>query len=123
MKSMGQTELGELARRLEAANVVGLDLREAVVKALRESFPDAAAAGLVADDIAASTDAIVTMVVVALPGWHFSIHGRARRDPGSWRCSLRRSDVLDDDEIVGLGEARHLNLAVLAAVVRVAAGR
>jgi hypothetical protein len=48
------------------------------------------------------------------------MHGRARLD-GPWRCSLRRSDTRDDDEILGLGEARTLNLAVLAAVVRLAA--
>jgi hypothetical protein len=118
---MARTGLEELAARVEDASVLDTDLKRAVEKALRESFPDAAAAGLVPDGIVHSTDAIVALVVSALPGWHFSIHGRARPDVGPWRCSLRRSDVLDDDETLGLGEARDLNLAVLAAVVRVAA--
>ena len=109
-----------LAKRVEATSYADAGLTTEVAEALRGSFPVAAAAGQVPDDIAASTDAIVALVIAALPGWHFSIHGRARPS-GAWRCSLRRSDVRDDDEMLGVGEAQTLALATLAAVLRVAA--
>ncbi len=107
-----------LAKRVEATSYADPGLTAEVAEALRGSFP--AAAGQIPDDIAASTDAIVELVIAALPGWHFSVHGRARPS-GAWRCSLRRSDVRDDDEMLGVGEAQTLALATLAAVLRVAA--
>lgn len=118
---MTQSEREELAKKVEAASNAVLDLTATVAKALRASFPDAAAAGQIPDNIATSTDAVVALVNAALPGWYLSIHGRARTAAGAWRCSLRRSDVRDDDEMLGVGEAHTLTLAMLAAVLRVAA--
>ena len=100
-----------------------IELTAAALRGLRAAFPVEAAAGRLPDDMAISSDGIVELVIGALPGWHFNIHGRARHSPGSWSCSLRRSDLLDDDEILGTGEARSLHQAVLAAVIRVAAWR
>jgi hypothetical protein len=113
--------LEDLAKRVENSGNADLDLPADVASALRASFPDAASDGPIRDDIATSTDAVVAQVIAALPGWHFSIHGRARTTAGAWRCTLRRSDVRDDDETIGVGEAHSLNLAILAAMLRVAA--
>ena len=118
---MPRTDLEDLAKRVEAVSSADLNLSASVAGALREWFPNATSAGPIPDDIATSTDAIVAQVIAALPGWHFSIHGRARTTSGAWRCTLRRSDVRDDDEAIAVGEARSLNLAVLAAVLRAAA--
>ena len=120
---MPQKDLLELARRIEAAPVMTADLANAALHALRASFPGEAAAGQVPDTAVYATDAIIALVVAALPGWHFSIHGRARPGVGPWSCTLRRSDVLDDDEILGTGEAPALSQALLVAVLRVAALR
>jgi hypothetical protein len=119
---MPRIDLEKLAKRVEAAGSADPDLSANVASALREWFPSAASAGPIPDDIATSTDAIVAQVIAVLPGWHFSIHGRARITSGAWRCTLRRSDVRDDDEAIGIGEAQSINLAILAAVLR-AAGR
>lgn len=120
---MAHTELEELARRVETADAIDIELNDAIMKALHASFPNAAAAILISEGILASTDAIVALVTLALPGWHFSISGWALSDVGPWHCLLRRSDVLDDDEVLGIGEAHRLNLAVLAALIRVATRR
>lgn len=120
---MVRKELLELASKIEAAAVLESDLWAQAVQGLRAAFPAEAAAGHIPDKLGRESDAIIEVVVRALPGWHFNIHGRARHSPGSWSCSLRRSDVLDDDEILGTGEARSLLQAVLAAVIRVAAWR
>jgi hypothetical protein len=120
---MVRKEFLELASKIEAAGALDLDLRASALRGLRAALPTEAAAGHLPDDLDLSSDAVVEVVIHALPGWHFNIHGRARHSPGSWSCSLRRSDVLDDDEILGTGEARSLHQAVLAAVLRVAAWR
>ncbi len=117
---MAKKELLDLADRLEAAPDLDGDLAEAAVRGLREAFPGQARAGLIPDGISGSSDLLEALVLSALPGWHFSIHGRAR-PAGPWTCSLRRSDVGDDDEVLGTGEARCLSRAILAAVLRVAA--
>lgn len=118
---MSQSEIEELAGRVEAASSADPDLAATVARTLRASFPAAALAGQIPDDIATSADAIVALAIAALPGWHFSIHGRARSVAGAWSCTLRRSDVRDDDETIGVAEAHTLNLVILAAVLRIAA--
>jgi ribonucleotide monophosphatase NagD (HAD superfamily) len=118
---MLQNDLEELANRVEAATDTDSDLAANAASALRASFSSTSSASQIPDDIATSSDAIVALVNAALPGWHFSIHGRARTDKDAWRCTLRRSDVRDDDEMIGVGEAHSLNRAILAALLRVAA--
>lgn len=120
---MVRKEFLELATRVETAVDIDLELRSVVLHGLRAAFPNEAAAGHIHAQMDMTSDGLVELVILALPGWHFNIHGRARHSPGSWSCSLRRSDVLDDDEILGTGEARSLRQAVLAAVIRVAAWR
>jgi hypothetical protein len=120
---MSQKELWDLAEKVESTDGIDAVTASAVVNSLRAVFPAEAAAGHIPDAIATSSDAVVALVVAALPGWHFSIHGRARPAIGPWTCSLRQSDVLDDDEVIGTGEAPSLCQALLAAVVRVAALR
>ncbi len=118
---MPKNDREELASRVEASSNADFDLSANVAGASRASFPTAASAGHIQDDIATSTDAIVAQVIAALPGWHFSIRGRARTDTGAWRCTLRRSDVRDDDETIGVSEAHSRSLATPAAGLRVAA--
>ena len=119
---MAQDDLTDLARRVESASGLEAHLGAAAQHALRARLPVEAAAGLIPDGMAASTDALLALILAALPGWHYSVHGRAR-PAGAWTCSLRKSDVLDDDEVLGTGEAGTLPQALLAAVLRVVALR
>jgi hypothetical protein len=120
---LAHKELLELARTIEPAHVVSPEMAGKALVGLRARFPDATASGLVPDGMTSSTDALVALVVAALPGWHFSIDDRERPKRGPWSCSLRRSDVLDDDEILGTGHGNSLAQATLVAVLRVAAWR
>lgn len=119
---MAKTVAQDLAAQVEAAEALDGALVETVGAVLRACFPVQAAAGLVPDGIARSSDQLEALVLAALPGWYFSIHGRARPH-GPWTCTLRRSDVDDDDERLGSGQGRRLAQAVLAALLRVAALR
>lgn len=118
---MVQQEFQKLAGAVEAADPLGTELAARALAALRTAFPVQAAEGLIPEgDL--STDALLALVQAALPGWHYKIHGRARPS-GAWSCSLRRSDVLDDDEILGTGDADSLSQALLAAILRIVALR
>ena len=118
---MAYAELRTLAAKVEVAESFGADLAAEVDQGLRARYPWADREGYIPDGIGSSTDALAALVVAVLPGWHFSIHGRARPLTGPWSCSLRRSDVLDNDEVVGVSEACSLSQAVLAAILQVAA--
>ena len=120
---MARKALLETAAQVEAAEGLGFEVAADALHGLRAAFPKQETDGHLPEGVVTSTDGLVALVNAALPGWHFSIHGRARPGAGRWTCSLRRSDVLDDDEIVGTGEAVTLSQAVLAAVLRVAAWR
>lgn len=111
---MAREDLQNLAGEIETADRIDTALAAKLTVALRSCFPD----GPVADG-APATDALLALVQSALPGWHYRIHGRAR-PAGDWSCTLRRSDVLDDDEIVGTGKADTLPQALAAALLRVA---
>lgn len=117
---MAHQELQELAAAVEAADPSDKALAARAVAGLRLGFPEETA-GLTGGGLP-STDALLALVQAALPGWHYKIHGRAR-PAGAWSCSLRRSDVLDDDEVLGTGDADTLPQALLAAVLRIAAWR
>ncbi len=119
---MAQNELLALATQVESVRGMDAKLGAAVLHALRAGFPAEAAVGLIPDGAATSADSLLALVMAALPGWHYKIHGKAR-PAGEWTCSLRRSDVLDDDEILGTGDADSLPQALLAAVLRIVARR
>lgn len=119
---MARTVALGLAEQVEAAEALDTALAESVEAVLRACFPVQAAAGLVPDGAARSSDLLEALVLAALPGWYYSIHGRARPH-GPWTCTLRRSDVDDDDEVLGSGQGQRLAQAVLVALLRVAALR
>ncbi|MDI3338086.1 hypothetical protein QKW60_16885 [Defluviimonas aestuarii] len=70
-----------------------------------------------------SSDEVIHLVDLALPDWSISLKGRTNDTDGHWTCTLRRSDTLDDDLLIGIGRGPALPRAILAAMVRVAALR
>ncbi|MCV2873692.1 hypothetical protein OEZ71_15440 [Defluviimonas sp. WL0050] len=70
-----------------------------------------------------SSDEAIHLVDLALPDWSISLKGRTNDADGHWTCTLRRSDTLDDDFMIGIGRGPVLSHAILAAMVRVAALR
>lgn len=111
---MAREELQDLAGEVESAEGIDAALAAKLGAALRSSFPAATV-----PEGAPTTDALLALILSALPGWHYRIHGRAR-PAGEWSCTLRRSDVLDDDEVLGNGKADTLPQAITAALLRVA---
>ena len=104
--------LAELAHEIEAAFELSDELAERARSALegKVSTPPAAA------DFH-STDKVLSLVQECLPGWAIHIKGTATRPNGHWHCSLRKSDIRDNDPYVGIGHGPTLPHALLAAVL------
>ena len=105
-------ELAKLAHEIEAAFELSDDLTDRTQRALAGRVSAAPAAS----DFQ-STDKVLELVHECLPGWAIHIKGTATSPNGHWHCSLRRSDIRDNDPYVGIGQGPTLPHALLAAVV------
>ena len=65
-----------------------------------------------------STDKVLAIIYAIRPGWSVSMKGVARLPNGHWRCTLRRSDMRDNDEYLGVGRGPTLSHALLAALLK-----
>lgn len=104
--------LAQLAHEIEAALEMTEDLRTRAASAIGakvEGFDTATDFG--------STDAVLRIVRECLPGWTIQLKGTATHPNGHWHCSLRRSDVRDNDPYVGIGAGPTLPHALLGAVI------
>lgn len=104
--------LAELAHEVEAVFELSEDLRTRARDALQERIAD-----LPADMDFESTDEVLGVVHRYLPGWSIQIRGTATRPNGHWHCSIRKSDIRDNDQYVGIGNGPTLPHALLAAIL------
>lgn len=114
---MKDTELDVLINTLETRNDLTVADFDGVVHALGFLIP-----GKVSDAVTpqslCTTDGAMLVADDSFPNWAVSIHGRANDQDGHWRCTLRESDVRDNDEAIGRGRSPVLAQAVLAAILR-----
>lgn len=113
---MNRDHLQELARRIESASVLDIDLAVVALKALRAALPQASPE--VRLGVVDSADMALHLVVRTLPDWSVVLEGTAR-EPGHWTCTLQPSGVRDDEEVIGIGRAATPSLALIAALLRV----
>ncbi|MHA3978307.1 hypothetical protein ACW9UR_11535 [Halovulum sp. GXIMD14794] len=114
---MNQSELEELAPKVEAAPATDGDLRDEVITALKNVLPGGTPTAI------NTVDGVLRIVDAAVPGWAIHIEGRAQEPDGHWHCQLRHSNFRDNDEFIGRGRGAVLEHALLAAVLRVYAYR
>jgi hypothetical protein len=110
---MHQKDLEALAARTETGSTDDPAFVEALLAGLRATDP----AAVDPVDVAAlvSTEGTLALIEERLPGWRIAVEGRT----GHWRATLRESGARDDDEVIGLGRAPTIPLALLAALLRV----
>lgn len=65
-----------------------------------------------------NSDAVFLMVDRLFPGWSITVDGVASEKHGHWVVVLRRSASRDNDPFVGIGRARRLPAAILAALLK-----
>jgi hypothetical protein len=120
---MGGTELTALAERIESGPEVDAGLTADAIESLKAAFPEATQALRRDCPLLTSTDEALHVVHAIVPAWDISIKGVAVEPHGHWRCSLRESSALDEDTVIGIGRAPSLPRALIAALLRIAAGR
>jgi hypothetical protein len=112
-----------LADRIEGGSPHDPDFVHEVLRGLAEAYPEDVGSGAIGPAALVSADAALALVRRKLPGWSIEVEGSANEADGHWRCLLRKSEVRDDDMLIGVGKGRSLQLALIAALLRVAARR
>lgn len=70
-----------------------------------------------------STDEVIHLIDGALPEWSIKLGGRASNVNEHWVCTLRKSELRDNDEVIGFGQSAILSNALLAALLKVTGGK
>jgi len=100
------------------ARDIDAGLYDEVVRALQAAFPDEGfgeSGPLSGRD---ATDAVLHMVNTHLPEWSIVLKGKAHEADGDWSCTLRQSDLRDNDAMIGTGAGPTLALAMLVAFLK-----
>ena len=118
---MNKVELLALADRIETVTVVEPKFVGALLDDLAKAFKYRPGSAELDANLSLSTDAAIALVRQKLPGWFIVIHGAAMGRDTIWKCTLRKSEVSDDDELVGVGSGHSIPMAILAALIRIAA--
>lgn len=72
--------------------------------------------------LATSLDKALALIAEALPGWGVGLEGTATTS-GTWTCRLRAMGLRDDDELIGIGRAGTVPLAMIVALLQVLISR
>lgn len=115
---MSTNGLTSVFAKLLQARELKAELYGEVIRALQSAFPkeDYDDAGSLADRD--PTDAVLHLVNKHLPEWIITLKGKAHEADGDWACTLRKSDVRDNDALIGTGAGPTLALAVLIAFIK-----
>lgn len=114
---MNEAELKALHERCEAAEAMDDTLADAAARMLEDRLEGKLTARDAKAALLAGTDGAVNVVGHAYPGWALSFDGHASKAPNTvWRCTLKETRGPDDDQLVGIGNAKAMPLALLAAV-------
>lgn len=117
---MDEAALVALKDRLEAADVLDEALAEEAVVMLNASSSGSVDAAEAKGAILGSAESTIRIVGQLFPGWALSFDGHASAHTNvKWRCRLSESRGPDDDQIVGIGNANSMCLALLAAVAHI----
>lgn len=117
---MDSNALTALRERLESAATLDDALAGDAAAMLSDGFREPIAPEATKTGLLGSAESAIRVVGHAYPGWALSFDGHASpRDNTKWRCTLRETRGPDDDQIVGIGNANSMRLALLAAVAHI----
>ena len=116
---MENVQLQELLEKIEAAERLDQELESAVLDGMNNAFPGKAVWSAHRDRVLEATDEVLRLVDIILPDWSITLKGFANEANGRWTCTLREGGVLDNDEVIGVGSAPNLPLAIIAALLKV----
>ena len=117
---MDETALAALKDKLEEAATLDDALAEEAVAMLNASTSGSVDPAEAKAGITGSIETALAIVGQLFPGWAVSFDGHASAQANvKWRCQLSESRGPDDDQIVGIGNASSMRLALMAAVAHI----
>ena len=117
---MDEAALAALKARLEEATALDDALAGQAVAMLNASTSGSVDPAEATAGITGSIETALMIVGQLFPGWAVSFDGHASAQKNvKWRCQLSESRGPDDDQIVGIGNANSMRLALLAAVAHI----
>ena len=117
---MKDPELEILISELESRNGLSVAELDGVAHGLVFLLPKTIKSEDLHVDKLDSSDEAMLVADRAFPNWAVHIRGRANDKDGHWHCTLRESDVRDNDSVIGTGRSPILGQAILAAVMQLA---
>jgi len=69
-------------------------------------------------DAFGSVDAVLQAINHVFPGWALAMNGVASKANGHWKCSLRHSDVRDNDAFLGAAHGPLLSNVLIGAFLK-----
>lgn len=114
---MTDDQLAIFERRLAAA--APADLAAMAVDWLATAWPKADHIPEFDPALVVSLDRSLHLAAQTLPNWAIMLQGIAHPTKGHWSCTLRKSGLRDDYEMIGIGTAPTAPLAMIMALLRV----
>lgn len=109
-----------LMEKIENADRLDPELEEVVLDGMNAAFPGKAVWAAHQASPLEATDEVLRLVDTVLPNWSISLTGHTNNEDGRWTCTLRETGVLDNDEMIGVGKAPSISLAIIAATLKIA---
>ena len=114
---MTDDHLTALEQRLAAA--APADLAAMAAEWLASAWPVDGKIPAFDPAFAVSLDKTLQLMVETFPNWVIMLQGTAHPTTGHWSCTLRKSGLRDDYEMIGIGSAPTAPLAMILALLRV----
>lgn len=114
---MTDDHLTALEQRLAAA--APADLAAVAAEWLASAWPKDGQRPAFDPALAVSLDKALQLTVETFPNWVIALQGTAHPTNGHWSCTLRKSGLRDDYEMIGIGSAPTAPLAMIMALLRV----
>ncbi len=116
---MEHNPLKDLMEKIENADRLDAELEVAVLDGMNAAYPGKAVWAAHQASPLEATDEVLRLVDTVLPNWSISLTGLANDEDGRWTCTLRETGVLDNDEMIGVGKAPSISLAIIAAILNI----
>ncbi len=114
-----QHDLAKLISRLETEPGLPDEEVAGIVGVVERAFPDRSTFADARRRTLGSSDSLLRLIAEALPTWSIHITGHSATVAGRWTCTIRETGVRDDDELIGVGKAKTLPQALLAALLKI----
>ncbi|MGR3662170.1 MAG: hypothetical protein ACU0CA_13435 [Paracoccaceae bacterium] len=119
---MALTELLELAKNIESLPSYDAALTRKAFEAVQVHLPDMDKS-MIQSGAFGSVDVILLAIDHAFPGWALTMNGIASEGNGHWKCSLRQSEVRDNDAFLGAAHGPLLSNVLIGTFLKALAYR